>query len=391
MKRILIIAISIATIGAASAQTIDEVVSTVEQNSIYLASLRSEVEAERLAARGTITLDGPEVEFAYLWGSPSSIGQRTDVSVSQSFDLSTVFGMRTNVANRTGELAELRYKAQLLETTTRARSLYIGIVYRNLLVELLTESMNFAQKLTDGYSKALASGDCSVIDYNKACLNLANITSELNSQTVERTKLAGELRSLAGGADINVTATSFPAQELPDDFETWYAECEQSNPVMAYVRGETALGEAQVKLQKAANIPSISTGYMRESILGETLQGVKVGLSIPLWANKNKVKQAKAELAAAEYRADDARQRFYNTVSDKFKIALTLKQSAEFYRSTIPDNSNTELLRKSLASGEISLLDYLSDSFLFYEARARAYAAERDYATAVAELSAYAM
>jgi capsid portal protein len=50
--------------------------------------------------------------------------------------------------------------------------------------------------------------------------------------------------------------------------------------------------------------------------------------------------------------------------------------------------NNTALLQKALDAGEISLLDYLVEVELYYDAITRALDAERDYEKAVAALLA---
>lgn len=47
-------------------------------------------------------------------------------------------------------------------------------------------------------------------------------------------------------------------------------------------------------------LPKFSAGYSLERTLGQKYQGISVGISIPLWENKNRVKQAKAGVVAAQ-------------------------------------------------------------------------------------------
>ena len=54
-------------------------------------------------------------------------------------------------------------------------------------------------------------------------------------------------------------------------------------------------------------LPKFSVGYAGEFTPDEGWQGVKLGVSIPLWENRNRVKHARAEVAAAEQAMDDAR------------------------------------------------------------------------------------
>ena len=143
-----------------------------------------------------------------------------------------------------------------------------------------------------------------------------------------------------------------------------------------------------MKLNKTQALPTFSAGYMREKTLGQAYQGVTVGMSIPLWGNKNKVKQAKTAVIAAEARQEEARQQFYDQLQTLYLRADGLRQTAAKYRASLLSLNNTELLAKALNAGEISLLDYIVEIGLYYDTVNQALSAERDYRQAFADLSA---
>jgi len=65
-----------------------------------------------------------------------------------------------------------------------------------------------------------------------------------------------------------------------------------------------------------------------------------------------------------------------------------LKVIAEKYRQSLANVNNTDLLKKALDTGEISLLDYIVEIGLYYTTVNQALEAERDFQKAIAELSA---
>ena len=183
-------------------------------------------------------------------------------------------------------------------------------------------------------------------------------------------------------------AASYPSNALPDDFEDWYATAEGKNPTLQYARRQTVIGKQQVKLNRAMGLPKFSAGYMSEKIVGEHFQGVTVGMSIPLWENKNRVKQAKAQAQAAETTLDDNKLQFYNRLQTFYFRAAVLQQNAQKIRQSLAENGNELLLKKALDAGEISLLNYLLEMEYYYDAMNKALEAERDFQKALAELSA---
>ena len=135
-------------------------------------------------------------------------------------------------------------------------------------------------------------------------------------------------------------------------------------------------------------LPTFSAGYMSENVVGQKFQGLAVGVSIPLWENKNRVKQANAAVIAAQSRETDSKQQFYNQLQIQYNRAVGLKNIAEAYRQSLTTANSTVLLKKALDSGEISLLDYMVELGLYYNMVNRTLEAERDYQKALAELSA---
>ena len=87
MKTIIITILILFTGITLNAQTnINSVLTSIEENNTTLKSLRESADAQKLENRTGIYLDNPEVGFNYLWGNPTDIGNRTDLSVSQTFE-----------------------------------------------------------------------------------------------------------------------------------------------------------------------------------------------------------------------------------------------------------------------------------------------------------------
>jgi outer membrane protein TolC len=141
-------------------------------------------------------------------------------------------------------------------------------------------------------------------------------------------------------------------------------------------------------MSKAKRLPTFSAGFVSEKIVGETFQGIKVGISVPLWENKNQVAHAKASVNAAEARRVDGIQKFYLEVKSQYSRAIGLNEIARNYRNLLNTSNSADLLLKALDAGEISLLNYLTEISLYYNTVNLALEAERDFQKSVAELLA---
>ena len=138
-------------------------------------------------------------------------------------------------------------------------------------------------------------------------------------------------------------------------------------------------------------LPKFTAGYMSEKIVGEHFQGITVGMSIPLWENKNRTRQAKAQLQATEAIFEDSKLQFYNRLQTLYQKTFALQKNARRIRQSLENNNNEPLLKKALDAGEISLLNYLLEIEYYYNAVNKALEAERDFELAVAELQAVEM
>jgi len=174
---------------------------------------------------------------------------------------------------------------------------------------------------------------------------------------------------------------------LPSDFEEWFAYAEEKSPVLKYVKKEVELSQKQVSLNKAMGLPSLTAGYMREKTLGQNYQGITVGISVPLWDNKNKVKQAKAAVIASEAKQTDTRIQFYSELQKLYYRTSRLMHIALEYKNSLSAFNNTDLLKKALDAGQISLLEYIMEVSLYYETVNKTGEAERDFHLSFAELS----
>ena len=148
---------------------------------------------------------------------------------------------------------------------------------------------------------------------------------------------------------------------LPADFDQWYAKAEQNNPALLWLKQEIEVKMQQEKLNRALSLPKASAGYMSEKVVGEHFQGVTVGVSIPLWENKNTVKYAQAQTLALQSMEVDSKLQFYNQLKIQFEKAASLQQTALEYRKLIESSNNAVLLKKALDAGEIPLINYLTE------------------------------
>lgn len=390
MKRIITLALAAACIASITeAQTsIGRVLNTIEYNNTSLKALRQDAEAQKIAGKTGIYLANPEVEVAYLWGDPKEIGPRKNLSVTQTFDIATISGMKNKAANGKNELIELQYRSDRQAILLNAKQTCIDIVYYNAMANVLEDRLKKAEALAKAYRGHMEAGDANIIEYNKIKLNLSTVKGDIANLNTERNVALNQLKQLNGGIDIMLGDTAYLTAPLPGNFEEWYSQAETKSPILSYVRRQIETNRNDVKLNKAQNLPNFSLGYTSEITPGQALRGISFGISVPLWENKNKVKLAKASVAAAEAKQAETKQAFYNNLQTLYSKAKGLENTARLYNKALKELDNSELLLKALNAGEISMLDYIVEMQLYYDTIDRAHTAMRDFEKAKSELYA---
>lgn len=391
MKRLIIFLALVLGGGlpALSQGSVDLVLEEIAKNNTTLAALRQHADAEKLANKTGIYLQNPEVGFHYLWGNPAVLGMRQDISISQSFDFPTVYGYQNQISDIRNEQVELEYLKQQKAILLKTEQLLYDLLYLNGLLEVQGKRSSNADIIAASSEARFKLGEISKVEFNKAALNQLNAEKELHAIQVERDALMHELVSLNGGLAISFTENVFPESSLPSDFEEWYTEAEQNNPILNWLKQELEASQKQVKLNLAKGLPGFHAGYMSEGLSGDKFHGITVGMSIPLWENKNAVKYAKARSIALEGIAVDNRVQFYNHLKKLHVKALSLQENSKAFSARLEEVDNRDMLIRALEAGEIDLLDVMMESDFIYESLKWALEMERDLHKAVAELEQY--
>ncbi|MBK6966325.1 MAG: TolC family protein [Bacteroidales bacterium] len=369
--------------------TVDSVLSDIERNNTTLSALRKSVEAEKLGNRTGIYLQNPEAGFSYLWGSPDVIGNRTDINIKQSFDFPTAYGYRRQIADSRNLQADLEYQRQRKDVLLNARLLCADLIYANAVIEEKSNRLAHAQNIADAFQSMFEKGEVSILEPNKAQLNLLNIKKEVEMLYIERNAVLEQLSSLNGGIAIADKVSSESQLMLPSDFDQWYSKAEQNNPALLWLKKEIEVKMQQEKLNRALSLPKASAGYMSEKVVGEHFQGVTIGVSIPLWENKNTVKYAQAQTLALQTMEVDSKLQFYNQIKIQFSKAESLHKTALEYRQLIESSNNAVLLKKALDAGEITLINYLMELSYAYSAMDNLLKSEYELNKALSVLAEY--
>ena len=197
--------------GNAQSQSFEDVLRSIMANSTVMRAESVSAAAEIAGHNSELTLENPEIGFNYLWGSPTDVGSRKDVSVSQKLDAAFILGIKKKVARAKEDvsLGELDVKrlSYALETT----QVLLKAVYLNRLVELNETRLTNAKELNDKYVKMLDAGETNKIDLGKARLELVNVETDYQTSLLDRQMMFHRLKAMNGGKDVEFTSTDYPS------------------------------------------------------------------------------------------------------------------------------------------------------------------------------------
>ena len=366
----------------------------IEQNNTTLIALRTEAEARKLENRTGITLADPEVGYKHMWEGGEESGNLSELTVTQSIDLATVMGQRTRVAREQNLLIDEEYRMARMEILLDAQLTLVDLAYYNALAAELDRRLGHARRVAEAEHTRLESGDTDALSHNTVLLSLSALEAEEARIEMERNVLIARLTALNGGVTLDNIESLDALENLESldnlDFSSWYVEAEAHLPQLAQARQMSEVRSGELALAKASHLPSLSATYINERhTVGTRSQGVAVGVSIPLWANKNRVRSARTALQAAEAQQTDAELQLRSAFEQEFTRVKGLHHIAMLYRRALDEANNSTLLEKAMDEGYISVLEYLQGIELYYDYLDRSLSADRDYHRALATLEAW--
>ena len=380
------------TLSAGAQDVYTDVLKEVEEGSTMLRALHEQMIARRAGNHVGLTPSDPEVEFGYLWSRPAAGGNRKDVSFTQQFDFPTAYVERSRLAGVQDQTHHLDYLQQRQQILLQAKQTCVELIYQNALHRLYSQQAEWARQTADACRNMLEQGETNRLDYNKAILNLTEMESQTRETDVTRKQLVVSLSAMAGGRQIVLDTCDYPVLPvLPEDFDLWYTQNTASNPVLQYQSAQLEASRRKVKVTRAEALPKLSVGYVGELVASQNYNGVMVGMSIPLWENKGKVRQARAEANVALLEATNVRTQLYTQLRGLYEQALQQQRSIQQMEAALSEGADEDLLRRAYKAGEITLLTYLQENTYCLSVRARYLEARRDLELTLAQLNSFSL
>lgn len=365
-----------------------EILDAVDKQSPLLSASRQQRDADLKGNHTGIVPENPEFTFGYYRGVKNNPNpERFDFEAGQSFDFPSVYVHKTRMAKMNDSAVWHRFDADRADVMMQVQSLCMEVIYFNCLQQVLDSCIEDNRQLVKIYREMLEKGETNILEMNRMEFALIDLEKEMANLQSERNQRLMDIKRFTGGLEVDLAQRTFPDFEIPSDFETWFDHVSESNPTLRQMRSEQAARQQNIKVNISESFPRFSIAYKGENVFeNEGFNGLAVGMSIPLWENKNKVKQARLEAAAAQALAEDARWQIRARLEAVFDKTSRLQPIVLRYRESVKEFDNRPLVEAAMENGSFSMITYLLEKQYLLEILRNYFEAEKELALSWTEL-----
>lgn len=372
----------------ANSQTYDDVLKTIEENNKEIQAGRRLVESKYFDYRKDNLPEGPEISYGYFPDNSTTSGTKQVFEVSQSFQMPCYYRnhkAQSDLMINQEAIYQLIQKQNILG---KAKYLLIEYVYLMKKNVIMDKRLKFAEDTYNAYLVRLEIGDADKLEVNKSRLHLVKVKKDKEEIWSNIIATREKLKALNGGTELEITIDGYPSDHLVEA-DSLFLDRLTRDPELLYSKKAVEISEKQIKVTKNLQLPEFSVGYGSETVANEEFRGVLVGLSIPLWKSNRAIQKAKIEYDYHNLNNLSFTETKMAEIKSMYLKAFTLQENLKTYETVLGSINSEELLKNSLGTGEISIIDFFTEMFYYYEVYDDYLTVERDYYQALANLYKY--
>ncbi len=391
MKQFIVITLlASAALSVNGQNSIDAVLRSIEANNKELQANNQLTVSKKLEAKLDNNLPDPSVSYVHQYGNREGMGIQGELVASQSFDFPSVYVQKNKLAKSKAASFDRQGAEFRQQILLQAKEICLDLVLLNQQRALLDQRRQNAEQLAELYAMRLETGDANILETNKIDLELLNAKTEARMNESARIAKLQELATLNGGIAIDFTDTTYMSDGDILSFEELCAEAVTSNPQLLTLKSEQVAARRQLSVNKSKSLPSFELGYrMNTATSGERFNGFLVGISIPLFSNRNNVKQAKAQALYTDLQLESTTTTVESELHQLYNQSVALKTSMDEYNTVLKSQNSLALLNKAIQTGQISMIEYFVDVTTFYQSMQNYMQLQNEYQKVMAQLYKY--
>ncbi len=344
-----------------SQTNMDAVLESIAQNNRAIKTSQGQAEANNIRQKTGIFLPNPTIEYNYMTGNPSQLGNKTDFGVTQSFDFPSVYILQHKIAGLHGNTNQFMMLSKRQEILRQAAELYTELVFVNKYTELLKRLQSTTSQFVTGLQTKFDLGAIDALEYSQKKWLQSVLFVKIRQNELRKQTLTMQLTGMNGGIPVSVNDTAYPILETLPVLDTLINRILIQNPDLNFIKGQQFIREKEVKLAKSKWLPKFEAGYYSESTLYQELKGLHLGMSIPLWENANTVKQTRSEERLVGLQWEEYRNGLYYEISSLYEQCRMSQASLEEIRTGIVATDFNMYLDILLKEGKIETSRFFYD------------------------------
>lgn len=387
MKQIILTVVLLCAFSGLRAQTgsIERVLKSIEQNNRELQAGEQNTRAEKLEVKNENNLENPSVSYARKFGTQDGVGPESEFEVTQGIDFPTLYAQRRQYARMQGRVLDLQQAVVRRDILLRAKELCLDLIRLNQLRALYEQRIKNAEELSVLYDKRFREGDANILEVNKVKMELMSMrAAAAENDAAHRTALQS-LLAMNGNMPLDFDDTVYPIVPELVSLELMLDEVMDNDFTLRQAQAGSEAARKFVTVNRHGWLPRLEVGYGREGGSDDMRNGFIVGVSVPIFSNRGKVKAARARQASAELTEEQLAQQVEADVQSLYNEAICLRETMKAYDTKLMD-STLDALRQAVDAGQLSVLDYYTEAETVYQNQEKLVDLENRFQKIIAQL-----
>lgn len=343
--------------GAVQAQSIDEILHSIEQNSPELKSQQQATHAAQMEVQTLNNLEDPSVEYSPFFAKGVEGVASSELVVKQGFDFPTLYAARKKQGKLQQEVLNRRNEMNRREVLLRAKTLCLDLIRLNQEQKLLEQRKKNAEELLALFNERLEKGDANILEVNKIKMERMNVQTEVAQNAAAHRNALQQLLAMNGNLPLEFACSSYPVLTPVTSYSALYDEVMTTDATLLEADATARAADKELSVNRQNWLPKLEVAYRRNTSLGEKSNGFLVGGSIPLFSKRKRTQIARAQAISAQLQRDDVRLKTEANIQSQFNEIQQLNEAMQAY--DIPLMHQTlDLLKQAVTAGQLSIIDY---------------------------------
>src|SRR6056297_129957 len=386
IKAIICALLCISVNNLSMAQTQKEPLKAIEKNNLQLQAARKLKKQRSLKAHTGIYPKPLSINYGYFPDNNTVVDQKQTFNITQTLHWPGAYSNMKKLAGSRTELAELLYEKQRQNILFQAQKQLIELVFIKKKLERLDKRVKDSRQKVEATEKKVEAGDANVLELNKSKFHLLRMERAFRKLHIRHDEIMQQLKKLNGGQNLKMESLNYPVFGNLS-LDSLISEKKELSPSIKIADKNKEQSKSMVELERSLNLPDLTFGYGSETVGNSSFKGMLMGLNIPLWSNKNKVKAAKVNIQHAEVELKNEMLELESETKRQYQTYVSLKENLKEYKSALDNIQIIKLLKKSMELGKISIIDYFREIQYYYEIHDEYLQLEREYYLVLARLS----